>query len=302
MMKGYDVYLCTCSIEELLDYIQTRHIEIYEINTHQKILFSSILKYRKILYEHPQIHYLYTKGIIGMFFRFFLSKEKILSFLLSFCLLFIFNHTIFQVEYYGESQKHLMMIQNQLKNYQIPFLMFHSKNMLTEMKKLNEHFNWYSIIQKGSKLEIHYLPRKTFTLSQNHPYDLIATSDGVIASFDVSKGNKVVKVNQKVKVGDVLVSHILIDSKNEEKTMDVLGKVYAFTFKKVDIEIKKDKLPLGVQYYKCLLLSRMTIQLDQDEKIVKEIPLQFYEEFDKIKMSNYYVLYEMIAGVGESYE
>lgn len=302
MMKGYDIYSCTSSIDELFDYIQSQHIEIFDIKIENTITFLSTVSYRKKLYEHPQIHYLYTKGIIGMIFRFFMSKEKMISFYCQFFYFLYIHIQYLKLNIMVKVKKHLNLIQANLKKYQIPFLFLDSNEMYHQMMKLNDQLNWYALIQKGSKLEIHFLPRKTLTISKNHPYDLIATSEGIIASFDISKGIKTVKINQKVNVGDILVSHILIDSKNEEKTTNVLGKVYAFTFKKIEIEIQKDNLPLAVQYYKCMLISRMKIQLDKDERIIKEIPLQFYEDFDTIKMSNFYVLYEMIAGVGESYE
>ena len=151
-------------------------------------------------------------------------------------------------------------------------------------------------------MEIHYLPRKKMELVQFHPYDLVAAKEGVIAAFDVSRGNKVVSVNQKVQKGDVLVSHIILDSSEQEKTSEVLGKVYAYTFQRVDVEISKKSYPQAINYYLCLMKSRMSIHLDKDEHIVKEISLQFEEDSDTIKMSNYYVLYEMIAVVGESDE
>ena len=103
---------------------------------------------------------------------------------------------------------------------------------------------------------------------------------------------------QKVNKGDLLVSQITIDSQMNEKTSEVIGSVYAYTFYKVDIEIE-NKYPIGLGYYICLLRSRMQFDLDVDERIIKEISLHFSEDLDTIRMSNYYVLYEKISIVGE---
>ena len=62
---------------------------------------------------------------------------------------------------------------------------------------------------------------------------------------------------------------------------------------------EKQKAWIGKKNKKAIFFR---ITLDKDEYIVKEIPLQFEEDSDTIRMSNYYVLYEMIAVVGESDE
>lgn len=302
MMKGYDVYQFHGELFQLLEECQSLKIEIFEVQNNSIITFLSTFKYRKILNQQEKMEYLYTLGILGMMFRFFRDPAKIISFTLAALLLIILNHTIFSVEILGDTVYHQKLIQTQLKEFQPPFLYFDSNEMMIELRKLTQELNWFSIYQQGSRLEIHYLPRKKMNLLKHQQYDLIALKNGVIAHFEVFKGNKVVKVNEYVKKGDVLVSHILFNSSNEEKTTEVFGKVYAFTFKKVEVKIKKNKFPKALQYYECLLRSRNQIRLDENEKIMKEIPLQFEEDFDTIKMINYYVLYEMISGVGESNE
>lgn len=294
-MKGYDFYSIDFDIYDFLEYIHLHHITIYRLNKKQDYTFYSTYKYRKTLKENPHIHYKYSTGIIGMFFRF--NIEKIIALFLSCIFLFGLTNTIFDVQIIGESIKHQEMIQKELDGFKIPFF-YNKKGIHKKLTKLNDHLNWYELIHKGSNIQIHYLPRFKEEISVDHTYDLIAEKEGVIASFDVSKGNKVVSLNQKVNKGDLLVSQIVIDSRMNEKTSDVIGSVYAYTFHKVDIEIE-NKYPIGLGYYICLLRSRMQFDLDDDEKIVKEISLHFSEDLDTIRMSNYYVLYEKISIVGE---
>ena len=294
-MKGYDFYTIDFDIYDFLEYIHLHQITIYRLNKKQEYSFYSNYKYRKLLKENPHIHYKYSTGIIGMFFRF--NIDKMIALFLSCIFLFGLSNTIFDVQIIGDSIKHKEMIQTELNDFKIPFF-FNEKGILQQLIKLNDHLNWYELIHKGSKIEIHYLPRFKEEISVNHTYDLIAEKEGVIASFDVSKGNKVVSLNQKVNKGDLLVSQITIDSQMNEKTSEVIGSVYAYTFYKVDIEIV-NKYPIGLGYYVCILRSRMQFDLEDDEKIVKEISLHFSEDLDTIRMSNYYVLYEKISIVGE---
>ena len=290
-MKGYDFYSIDFDIYDFLEYIHLHQITIYRLNKNQSYTFYSTYKYRKILIENSHIHYKYSTGIIGMFFRF--NIEKIIALLLSCIFLFGLTNTIFDVQIIGESIKHQTMIQKELNDFKIPFF-YNKKGIYKQLIKLNDHLNWYELIHKGSKIQIHYLPRYTEGIGVNHTYDLIAEKEGVIASFDVSKGNKVVSLNQKVNKGDLLVSQITLDSQMNEKTSEVIGSVYAYTFHKVDIEIE-NKYPIGIGYYVCLLRSRMQLELNEDERIIKEISLHFSEDLDTIRMSNYYVLYEKIS-------
>lgn len=301
MKIGYDIYTSDLDEFDLYDYIQQHQIQIYHLQKNTMIRFSSLYKYRKILMSHEKIHYQYTIGLLGMIFR-FLHKEKIIACLLSCLWLMTISSTIFDIKIFGESVAHKKMIEELIGYDQLPFLYHDSKTIYQSLKQLNHRLNWYEVIRKGSRLEIYYLPRYEEYTSDTTSYDLVASKDCVIAGFDVSKGNIVVDVNQKVNQGDVLVSHILLNSSQEEKTSEVIGKVYGYTFQKIEIEMEKTKLPLSIQYFIGLMQSRMKIDLDKDEYIVKEISLHFEEDFDKIRMSNYYVLYQVVSVVGDSYE
>lgn len=301
MKNGYDVYETAFDIMKLLQFVQNSKVHIYQIQIKEKIIFTSTYSYRKLLVENENIKYCYSIGSIGMFFRFF-TIEKIIAACCACILYFFLSHTIFQLDIIGESVSHQQLISHQLQIYKPPFFYQNDKKLISELKKLNQQLNWYAVYQKGSKLEIHFLPRKKIELNEYQSYNLVASKEGVIAGFDVSKGTKMVKINQKVNKGDILVSHILVDSRNQEKTSQVYGKVYAYTFHRIDVEMKKNSLPESVLYYECLLLSRMQIQLNENERIVKEIPLQFKADSDTIRMSNYYILYEMISVVGDSDE
>ncbi|MGN1345059.1 MAG: sporulation protein YqfD [Traorella sp.] len=301
MIKGYDIYTSSLDMNELFDYISKNKIIVYNIQIKNNIRFTSQYQYRKQLSQHEQIHYLYSIGFIGMIFRFF-QKDKLIAFVLMCFWLFILSNTIFEIDLYGDSREHKAIIEEIIQIEKLPFIHFNSTKLKLKLKKLNQKLDWYEVIQKGSRLEIHFLPRKVENHEEISSYSLIASKDCIIASFDVLKGNKKVKINQKVNKGDMLVSSIFVNSKNEEKTNEVIGKVFGYTFQRNDLEIKRSKWPLAVDYYVSLFLSRNQIILDEEEYIVKEIPLHFEENLDTIKISIYYVLYEIVSEVGENYE
>lgn len=295
-MKGYDVYLIEMDLFEFLEYIHLHNIAIYRLQKNKAYHFLSTYKYRNILNEHKMIHYQYSVGIMGMFFRF--NLEKIVSLILSCIVLFGLSNTIFELEVIGESIVHKEMIQNQLNHFKVPFFYLNEKNISTQLNQLYDDLNWFEINRKGSNIQINYLPRYDLNVENSHSLNLIAEKEGVIASFDVRKGNKVVSLNQKVNKGDLLISNIVIDTQFIEKNSSVIGSVYAYTFQKVEIELK-NIYPIGLGYSICLLKSRMLLELENDEKIIREISLHFSEDLDTIRMSNFYVLYEKISIVGD---
>ena len=301
MNKGYHKYSTNLELKDLFQFIKDNHCSIYNLEIKNEITFYSKYKNHYLLISNEKIKYMYSIKYIGMIIRFF-KIEKIISFICSILLLILLSHTIFDIQIIGDNQSINQYLNDLLNVKQLPYLIFDSKEIVERLKEANHKLNWVEVIQKGSVLKINYLPRLVIDENSYHSVDLIASKDCVIAGFDIIKGNKVVKINQNVKKGDLLVSHILLNSKLEEKTSDVIGQVYGYTFKKIEVIEKKNNLPISLQYYICLLKSRMQIELDESEMIIKEISLQFDDKSDTIRMLNFYVLYEMISIVGDSDE
>ena len=286
-------YSTNLNIHELFDYIKINNIEIVNIQIKDKITFNSSSKYHSILIKNSNITYLYTTNLLGMLLRIF-KIYKLIPIVISILLLLVFSNIIIDIEVIGESDLHKDKIIELLNIKQLPYIS--SKNSINnKLKILNKELNWYEVIQKGSKIIINYLPRINNVNTENNKIDLVASKDAIVASFDVLSGNKVVKVNQKVSKGDILVSQYIL-----ENPYDIVGKVYGYTFEKVEVVANKNDLPISFQRYILLLKSRMNIKLDKGESIVKEISLQFSEERDTIRIVNFYVLYEMISIIGES--
>ena len=305
MKIGTDAYALN---ENLYDFLENAHRhdwQIYDIQAADQLYFhASITSRHDILRTYPQALILYTGGVIGMGLRSLMRIERVTA-LICCCICWMFvSHIIFETDIRGDSAFHELLLLETLEELQMesPFFLQNSEQLKDELwMKLQKELNWLEVSKNGSKLDIRYLGKKHAEPWIIGTQGLVAQKDGVIASFDVTHGNKVAALNQHVSQGDLLVSPILVDSMNQEKETYVHGKVYAYTFVNMEIEIEpfSDLAPL--QYYECLFAIRMQVSemLEKDEYIVKEIPLQFMEKEDKIMMKNYYVLYEQIAVTGE---
>ena len=89
----------------------------------------------------------------------------------------------------------------------------------------------------------------------------------------------------------------MYDSYQKEVNVDVEGSVFAYTWQKVIVEIKDNKLPDAINYFSLLLEARsqINIQLNAKEKVVKENILHFDKNEGKIKLIILYTLLEDIT-------
>lgn len=301
--KGYDFYECSIDFYAFLSLARQHDWKIIDIHKNEQFTFyASITNRNEIERTIPGIKRYHRNGISGMITR-FLRVERvvlILSMLLTF---YVLNQIIFEVEVLGESNTHDQLIHNKLEEYRLktPFWLSDKKKLKQSLLlDLRNELNWLELSINGSKLSIRYLPKEHYQKEVLHDNNLYAMKDGVIAYFDVDFGVKHVSINDVVSKGDLLISNTLIDSYNQPQHTYVLGEVYAYTFIELSASVDKS-MPRPYAYFECLTLIREQVadMIEDKEKIIKEIPLQFIQKEDKIIMKNYYVLLEQIAGLGE---
>ena len=93
----------------------------------------------------------------------------------------------------------------------------------------NENLSWASFIIEGSHLTVNILETKTVDKKDTSPNNLVATKDGVIEKIIVSGGKSVVKKNQAVLKGDLLVSGAIEYSNGTTDFVHCDGKILAQT-------------------------------------------------------------------------
>lgn len=303
MKIGTDAFALEAELHDFLNQVEASHWRIYNLQVKDKIYFHASLIHRHdIMRTYPLIKLLYTGGIIGMSLRGFFKIERMIAFITCLCSWFVLSHTIFEINILGDSPFHQEQITQELKNEALPFLLLDFEGFQEKLvNRLMPQFHWLEMNLKGSSIEIQYLGKKAIDTQELGFAGLVAKKEGVIALFDVKHGNKEVTLNQFVQKGDLLISSVIIDSMNQPKTTYVEGKVYAYTFLDLEVLVEPFSKNKAIQFFECLfeIRSQVSSLLHEDEKIVLEIPLQFEVKEDKIRMKNYYVLYEQIAVIGE---
>ena len=129
--------------------------------------------------------------------------------------------------------------------------------------------------------------------------DIIASRDGIIRYYFIKKGVNLIKDNQSVKKGDVLVSGNLLIKNEEIKYIHPLGLILAevvdyenIKIKKINYEyVKTGKIKIKDRYYFFNLITKNKCEFDmydEEEKIIFN-----YKIFKKTK-NTYYEIKEII--------
>lgn len=295
---GVDCYLIDARMIDVIRTCKKNEVDCFDIkNVKHGIQVCFHIKDRnKVKQLFPNAKYLYTNGILGMFLRNFTKKERIISYLCVIALWVFYSTTLFEVNVYGESDTLDDKMYKTMDKY-----MYHTKDVDGIKKQLlstyKSEISWLEVYEKGSSINVRYALKKHVTddISDNQP--LIAKKDGMIAYFECDEGYKLKKVKDVVKAGEVLVDNKMPNSFNQEVQIDANGKVYAYTWQQVNVEMDDNKMPEALNYYSLLLEARnqIDIEIENDEEIVKENVLHFSKNKGKINLVILYTLLEDIT-------
>lgn len=295
---GYDYYLINAKMIDVIRCCKQNDLACFDVRKEEsqtKVGFHR--KDRNKVKQHfPQAKYLYTNGLLGMVLRNLMSKQRILSYL---CVVFLwafFSSTLFEVHIYGESDA----LDTRMKKTVAPHL-YQFKDVDKLKKELlatyKKDISWLEVYEKGSSIKIRYALKKHIEETNHDNAPLVAKKDGMIAYFECNEGFKLKNVKDVVKAGEILVDNKMPNSFGQEVNVKVSGKVYAYTWQKVNVEMDENKLPEAMNYYSMLLEARNQIDIDieKEEKIVKENVLHFSKNKGKINLVILYTLLEDIT-------
>ena len=120
--------------------------------------------------------------------------------------------------------------------------------MMTELDQIA----WIGISQKGSRLYVEVKERLETEpeLDTDTPCNLVAEHDGVITGLEVKEGQTVVKMNDTVSAGDLLVSGVMDSTAQGMRYVHSFGNIYAATWYKKTGEYPmqyEERVPTGQQ-------------------------------------------------------
>lgn len=304
-MISYDIYLFHySSLSTLLKVMNYFNIPVKKYYEYGKDYYLKIpRKYRRLVKDKfVEVHIVDGVGVINFIERLMLKPITLVSLILSIFLFMNLSSRLYDISFNGDYPYIEKEIVNSLKEYELyKWGYFVEEEKLDDIEgllkeKYNNDLESLDLYKRGNKLIVNYKKRRKINDLEENKGSLYASKDGVIASFDVIKGVKVVKVNDFVRKGDLLVSEIVINNKDEGVSVGGRGSVYAYTYYFIEVNDTYKKSD-EVEVYSTLLdkaRKEVSKNINSDREYIKEeniLVCDLSNQYLKI----YYVLYEDIT-------
>ncbi len=265
---------------------------------------ASILKRRKISILFPMAKITHSRGLLSVVFNLWRNKTTLIALAIAISCFGYLKTKVFIINIKGdypsiEDNLRSSLAQNGIVKYaRCP----DNETLKTIEDNLYEEYEtkleFLEVRRVGSIIKVKYSKRRTYIEIPMIQENLYATKDGIIKYFAVQSGSIVVKRNEYVKKGQLLVSDTLTDSSGKQIKVGSRGQVYANTWYVIDISLSVDDHSIDADYYLEMIgQARYEIgkQLTDGERIEAENILQFKKIDSTMKMKVHYTLLEDIT-------
>lgn len=299
MTLGYDyIVVETDDIILFLKKVKFYHLHIFNLKQIDQSVFSFYTPiYQRYLLK--KIGLKITKSVGILHYLFIVFRLPHLFFTAAFLIgLLVFPQFVYDQQISGSNPD----LNTELESYlqkQIPFLHktlnYEEINQLYDdiKERFADKIDYLNIYQNGGIVHLEYT--NAVSNQQNVPdyRDYVARKDGVISYIDVRKGNVLVRVNQFVKKGEILISHLLESTDKKTKIIATEGEVYAYTYQSYQATLEQEKYAKDDDF--AYLLFQIRKNLPANVKIDKEKVVSYDIINNKLVLKVQYVFIENIA-------
>ena len=310
MLKSFDKYeVHIFDITSAMNQLKEEKVVIYKLEKIDAFTYTFLAspycrnRIKKVFVQPKLIK---KVGLFHIVENFFTFKTTALALIFSIVLFFLFCNRIWKINISGDNKQLYPKIQETLEKNKIKVGMgkINSESLLLVEEKilydLKDQIEWLEKRVNGSTLTIKFLKKRVSNPPILLNQSLYATKDGVIHSFDIKNGEKMVKVNDYVKKGDLLVKDVVTTDQNEDVYVGTYCSVYAYTWYTEDATytLKDNEAYDEVDVFSTLLIeSRAEVgkEITENESIEKENVIQFKKEGKIITMKVHFTCIEDIT-------
>ena len=303
----YTYKIDTNDISLSLNSLKKEKIKIYNLKKIDDITYtfdSSIFSKNRIKYLFNNMKIIGHHGYFATIFKLFYYKTTIIAIILSIAFYFLLSFRIWKVNISGDSKLLLNYVETQLEKHEIKkgnkLLNNKQINQISKeiLRKSSDKIEYLSIKKDGCVINVEYKKKREKIEEIKYQGCLYASKDGIIKSFDLLCGEKVVKENDYVKKGDLLVQDYIIDDYNNTIPIQTYGAVYAYTWYYLTLKENNISTKDNVSLYASLLLKakeQISENFTTNEFIYSENVLQFKKEGSYVEMKIHFTCVENIA-------
>ena len=292
------------SKEALLNYLKEKAIKVYNFQIVDTYIFRFEIAINEYKYLKNDLKSIKIINEIGVFM--FLKKQlfkrvTIFSLIVSCCLFIFFSTLLIKINVNGSSKSINQEIREYLYEQDIKIYRF--KPSIEQLNKIKDNyylthldtFETIDFIIKGNALYVSYSLKKSKIEIEEKHGKMYAKKDAIIDKISISCGNVLVKEQQFVKKGELIVDDYLY-YKDTPIYVGTRGLIYGYTYETILVSTYYEGNKDDVYIY-LLDESRRKVSIDfeNEEHIEKEIINDFYEYENNIYLLVSYSLYENIV-------
>lgn len=304
------VYLYKIKVFDIinsLEKIKQLDIKIYQLKKTEDYtytFYASIYTLKRLQSIFTNIEIIKQTGYLSIVLSLFKYKTTLIAFIISLFFYISLNNKIWIINIKGDTDSLIPFINEQLLNNNIYVGASKiDKDYLSAIqnKILYENYNkieYLSISKNGCAIDVRFKKKRIENDKTKFEGALYATKDGMIKSFDLLSGEKVVQINDYVKKGDLLVKDIITTDYNEEIYIGTYGSVYAYTWYYITIEEYININESDATIFANALLDakrKISLNFTTNEYIYEENVLQFNIENNKMYMKIHFTCVEDIT-------
>lgn len=214
---------------------------------------------------------------------------------------FFLNQMSWGVKIEGSREKITQALTDSLATYELTHASFlKNQNEIEALQQqilldFQDEIDWLNLYLDGHVYILHYTPKTQSQVPSPSYAVLVASDDAVIDRIDVSKGNVLVKKNQYVRKGQVLVSNEIMATDDTVKLIETKGKIYGYTYKTLTATMEGTDLAEHFTFLHFQLLQAIADEIGEDGYITQENVLQYELKEGKITLKVQFTLYKNIA-------
>lgn len=304
------VYLYKVKVFDIaasLEKIKESKIKIHKLKKTGEYTFTfyaSIYNYKKLQSIFANIEIIKQTGYLSILLSLLKYKTTIIALVISVFFYISLTHRIWKVNVVGDAPSLDNFIKNQLLTNNI-----YVGSKKVDVNKLSDIQNkilydnydiieYLSIEENGCAINVNFKKKRKEHDKTEFKGSLYACKDGMIKSFDLLSGEKVVNINDYVRKGDLLVKDVITTDYNQEIYVGTYGSVYAYTWYYITIdEYLSVNVDEATVFSNLLLDAKRQISLNftENEYIYEENVLQFKLEQNKVYMKLHFTCVEDIA-------
>ena len=243
-IKGKNIYTyLKYLLKADINIIRCDYINIHEVNI---LIDNKDLEKVLNLKTSYEIKIIKTNGIKHI--KYILKKNKhfLIIFIMSFLFLMYLTTVITKVEVIHSDKKIRELLSKELEKYDIKnnsrTKTYKQINDIKEkiLKDYKDKIEWIEIIKEGTKYIVKVEERILTNIDlTDEKYNIVANNNAIIKEISAEKGEIIVKKEQYVRKGDILIRGDIYLNETKKDTINAQGEVYGEVWYKVTSEYPK---------------------------------------------------------------